>query len=107
MYQFHSSHNRLIIKEKRFEETLLFSVESAQGDELIVPRSFRTVRSYEPEPSRTFPLIITTFHNKAPSELDGSYLVGKSDHFYGKVQIKRFGKVWLHISLRKLDLTHV
>ena len=83
----------LIHKDTRSEETLLFSVESEKGEVLVIPRSFRTIRAADGKPSLTFPLIITTFHNKPPSEMEGSYLVAKSDHFYGRVQMKKFGKV--------------
>jgi hypothetical protein len=71
---------------------LLFSVENDKGDVLVIPRSFRTIRTAD-GPSHSFPLIITTFHNKSASELDGSYLVANSNHFHGKAQIKKFGKV--------------
>lgn len=83
--------------DTRHEETVGFTIENEQGEAVIQPQSIKIYRDiYAPEidpPTLSIPLVISNLNSKQPSDLVGSYMVARSQHFCGKAQITKFGKV--------------
>lgn len=83
---------------------MAFCVENEKGEAMIQAQNIRIMRNVqEPErdpPTLKIPLVLTSFYSKQANELNGTYLVARSQSICGRIQIKKFGKVFLRENIK-------